>query len=114
MKRYTVVDVDLENLMYRAKSAVCKSNSNQQPTGFLPLLSTSPDSSRSCSSSSSSINFKAHENILVVSTSIVQQLCIVHLAPVQGQIAEYIINKSDCKTHVKARSSQDWNNMSSG
>ena len=91
------------------KNATYKSNANQQPTGHpghLPPLTTSPVSS--------SVNFKAHGNIISVSTAIVRELSVARLAQVQGQIAQYNQNKIDGKTHVQVRPSQDWNNTSSG
>ena len=91
------------------KNATYKSNANQQPTGHpghLPPLTTSPVSS--------SVNFKAHGNKNSVSTAIVRELSVTRLAQVQVQIAEYNQNKTDGKTHVQARPSQDWNNTSSG
>ena len=66
------------------KNATCKSNANQQPTGHpghLPPLTTSPVSS--------SVNFKAHGNIILVSIAIVRELSVARLAQVQGQIAKY-------------------------
>jgi hypothetical protein len=63
---------------------------------------------------SSSVNFKAHGNIILVSIAIVRELSVARLAQVQGQIAKYNQNKIDGETHVQVRPSQDRNNTSSG
>jgi hypothetical protein len=57
------------------KNAACKSNANQQPTGYprhLPPLATGPVRS--------SVNFKARGNISSLSTAIVQELSSVKVA----------------------------------
>ncbi len=70
MRWFTEVDVESKKAGILCKNATCKSNANQQPghPEHLPPLTTCPVSS--------SINFKAHGNIISVSTAIVQELSV--------------------------------------